>query len=122
MSKIYVRKDGLYKDGKKLQLIFGDPEQVAAIRRYEKRMLEFENGTAEPSRITYSVEATMYFTCVCDNYSFDRTVDADDEDDVSCFAMEKFECPKCQNKFEAEYDYKKDAIRIQLKPFNKKNV
>lgn len=122
MSKIYVRQDGLYRDGEKLQLIFGDPEQVAAIRRYERRANQFVEGTAEPSQINYTVRATMFFGCICDEYLFERTVDADEEGDVSCFNQEKFLCPKCNAKYETTYEYKTDLVKIQLKPFNKNNV
>ena len=122
MSKIYVKQDGLYRDGKKLQLIFGDPEQVAAIRRYERRVAQFIEGYAEPSQINYTVQATMFFTCICDNHLFERTVDADEEDDESCFSQEKFLCPKCEARYETRYEYQTDSVKIQLKPFIKKNV
>jgi hypothetical protein len=114
MSKIIVKQDGLYKDGVKLQLMTGDPEQVAAIRAYEKRAQAFIDG-ANPFNIYYTVEGTMSFVCLCDEYWFEKTVDADSEDDQSCFAEKKFDCPKCKRKYMTKYTYETDEVKIFLK-------
>lgn len=114
MSKIIVKRDGLYKDGVKLQLMTGDPEQVAAIRAYEKRARAFIDG-ADPFDITYEVEATIHFVCLCDEHWFTRTLDAESEDDQSCFSDEQFDCPKCKRKYLAEYSYQSTEIKLFLK-------
>lgn len=120
MSEIKVKKDGLYKDGVKLQLVLGDPEQVAAIRKYERRIRQFEIGV-HPT-IHYEVRGKMYFACLCEENLFDRTVDADSEEDEECFNEEKFTCPKCKRTYEANYSRKTQNVKVFLKPFNNKNV
>lgn len=113
MSKIIVKQDGLYRDNVKLQLIFGDLEQIEAIKSYIKRSKQFEDGR-EPFSIEYDIKAKMVFVCLCDDNLFEKTCDADSDGDESCFEWEKFECPSCKRKYEARIKRKDYSIKLFL--------
>jgi len=105
MSEIIVGLDGLYRDGIKLKLEFGNDEQIAAIRKHERKIEQFKEGFGP--NYNYTVKGHSYFSCICGNV-LRSEVDADHEDDILCFEGEEKECGSCKRKYEyiIERDYR----------------
>jgi len=96
MSEIVVGADGLYRDGVKLKLEFGNDEQIAALRKHEKKMQSHQDGF-EPM-VSYEVKGHSYFSCLCGTIMRSE-VDADNENDIDCFEGIEKECRSCKRKY-----------------------
>ena len=113
MSEIIVGKDGLYKDGQKLKLEFGNLEQIAALRKHEKKVQTHQDGF-EPAR-TYEVTANSVFSCLCGKNIFVQT-EADSEGDIWCFEGIEKKCNSCERRYEyiieRKYSFHSSGKRI----------
>ena len=96
-GEITVGQDGLYKDGVKIKLEFGNLEQIAAIRKYEKRCAALKEGISPT--ISYSIEASARFTCLCGLYNGVDDIEADSENDELCFEGLTTHCRGCKQKY-----------------------
>jgi hypothetical protein len=124
MSEIVVGQDGLYRDGVKIKLEFGNDEQIAALRKHEKKMQSHTDGF-EPI-FSYEVKGHSYFSCLCGTI-MSSEVDAVSEDDIDCFEGIEKECRSCKRKYvyviEREYFIhssgrkviKHENLRVKLK-------
>ncbi len=104
MSNEYLAtKEGLFKDGKKVPLEFGNKEQIRAVRKYEREagMLDSEEGfKVEPE---YQCKAEGDFSCTCGRkvyYEFD----CDGNGDVDPFVGETVNCHACGNEYQFTVD------------------
>lgn len=100
MAGIIVKDGALWKDGVKLELEFGNVEQIQALRAYEQRIQEFLDGEVEPN-CHYEIAVTAFasFECICGNKITSQT-DADDEDEVDCFDSTREKCRKCNRVYQ----------------------
>lgn len=120
-QKILVRADGLYKNGKKLQLEFGNVEQIAALRSYEKKMREYKDGI-NPS-FSYEINATASFQCICNQIiSVEREVDH--EGDEEFFDSVKTICFDCNRRYvfvtQHHYEFINEKRRVMSSYVNVK--
>jgi len=98
-EKITIRNGGLYKGDVKLQLEFGNLEQIKALREYEYRMAAFsEDGLELDPYYETDVTAHASFRCLC-GFSIDISVSADDDEDVDCFHSITKKCIKCSKSY-----------------------
>lgn len=97
MSKITVGADGLYKDGIKLKLEFGNLEQIEALRKHEKKVESFKDTGISPNCV-YEVKGAASFFCVCDNMIRVEN-EAKNEGDIECFEDLEETCKKCKRKY-----------------------
>ncbi len=105
-SEIIVKPDGLYKDGVKLRLEFGNLEQIAAIRKFERRMKQYNDGFTPI--INYEVKATALLECVCGR-TLKVETDADHDGDIGCFDTLEKQC-YCNKKY--KFVLNKEWFRI----------
>jgi hypothetical protein len=98
MSKIIVGADGLYRDGVKLKLEFGNLEQIEALRNFEKKMASFKKEGVSP-RCDYEVKGEASFFCVCGRRICTEKNDAESEEDIECFEGIEETCKDCKRKY-----------------------
>ena len=100
MSEIIVKEgDGLYRDGVKLKLEFGNIEQINAIRKHEKRIKEFTENGVSPT-CSWTVKGNAFFTCICGKNVFEEDVPADSDNDEDCFDGIAKKCRSCDRNYE----------------------
>jgi hypothetical protein len=95
MSKEYKILDGkLTLDGKPVELIFGDLEQIKVLRKYERlsKELREEGVDVEP----HTKIAEFHFNCLCGRQ---RTIELDMDS-----KYENHECGHCERKYYIEAD------------------
>jgi hypothetical protein len=104
MSNIVVKEgDGLYKDGVKIKLEFGNVEQIEAIRKHEKKIIELTTEGITP-QCSWSVKASAYFACLCGKNIFVEDIDADSDNDEVCFEGIQKTCSECKRTYEFAVD------------------
>jgi hypothetical protein len=97
MSEIYVKDGWLYKDNSRLKLEFGNLEQIAAIRKYEKYVKQIKEGI-EPE-CSYEVKGNVGFKCICGFFITVDDIEADFEGDIECFEDIQRTCRNCNKKY-----------------------
>lgn len=92
-------KSGLYKNGKKVKLEFGNAAQIKAIRDYEKNSGALDTDLGLMIEPEWKCKAEGHFVCTCGRgvyYEFD----ADSNGDVDPFVGETANCHGCGNNYQ----------------------
>lgn len=63
MSELIIKDGQFYRDGQVVPPVIGDAEQIACLRRYEKREENLKNGVDVD--ISYHIQAEAVFKCFC---------------------------------------------------------
>ena len=86
MANLLIKNGKFYnKEGEIVPLEFGNVEQIRAIKEHEQKIEELKgDGYEIEVDFEVTVEASAKFRCTCGSWLF-FTVDADEEDDISCF-------------------------------------
>lgn len=103
MKKIKLKNGHLYKDGVKMELEFGNMEQIDALRTFEKKIAQLTKGVNPDCE--YEVKAKAFFECVCGE-DISCKADAEDVDDIDCFDELKSKCYSCNREYEFVIDRK----------------
>lgn len=96
MSEITVKKDGLYQNGKKLKLEFGNDNQLTALKKHEKRVSDLRGpGLTLNLNHEISLCIDVRYKCLCGDYiRFDVNVDDVDDplDGIKTILPQKCRC------------------------------
>ena len=113
MGNIILKGGHLWKDGEKLELEFGNQEQIKFLRDYERRA-EYFKGDGLPVDPSYETRVTgrIMFECLCgSNRIISRN--CGDEEDPSYFDGTKEKCNTCFKEYVLE-TYKTE-VSVKLK-------
>lgn len=109
----YTVKDGkLYKDGKPVKLEFGNRDQIAAIRNYEKRSEQFktEGVILEPQ-----FEATVKWQCLCGSF-LDCSNDIVTSNNLRRFHLNQVDCIKCNRNYGFAHNEENELVVKLIEP------
>lgn len=111
MSELVVKQDGIYKDGIKQPLVFGDAEQIKALRNYENKMamLQQEGEPLDVDYETREIVASATYKCPCGTRVYFE-VNVEEEGGVEEFAGETRTCRGCKKEYILEVNEDDEVV------------
>ena len=111
MANYEATSKGLFKDGKPIVPEFGNPDQIKAVRKFEKRMADL-TGEGLEYYPEYEFKAKIH--CICGN-RISYTEDIPEGDDPSEFEPgHHATCYNCKSKYSLDFDHDKQEHIIKL--------
>lgn len=95
MNKMIIKDGRFFKDGKFIQPIFGDDEQVACLQMFNETVESLtKDGLIVEPNYEVQIDAYVHFNCICGT-RLQKAVGADAEEDIHCFINKKVICKEC---------------------------
>lgn len=110
MSKLQLINGKFIRDGKEVPIEIGNSEQIKLYKEANRRAEQFENGDCEVNidLYNYSVDYSLYFTCICGNivsesgiYDIDNIVSFNETD----VCPKTIKCKKCNRSYHIKDGY-----------------